>query len=45
MQPYDYSRENYFRTCYIAEGITTYYGEYLLGRCQRAHARRSILRS
>ena len=34
MQPYDYSRENYFRTCYIAEGITTYYGEYLLARCQ-----------
>ena len=32
MQPYDYSRENYFRTCYIAEGITTYYGEYLLAR-------------
>ncbi|SFQ41962.1 M61 family metallopeptidase [Hymenobacter arizonensis] len=34
MQPYDYSRENYFRTCFIAEGITTYYGEYLLARCQ-----------
>ena len=33
MQPYDYSRENYFRTCFIAEGITTYYGEYLLARC------------
>ena len=32
MQPYDYARENYFRTCYIAEGITTYYGEYLLAR-------------
>jgi predicted metalloprotease with PDZ domain len=32
MQPYDYSRENYFRTCFIAEGITTYYGEYLLAR-------------
>jgi predicted metalloprotease with PDZ domain len=32
MQPYDYARENYFRTCYIAEGITTYYGEYLLTR-------------
>jgi len=32
MQPYDYSRENYFRTCFIAEGITTYYGEYLLTR-------------
>ena len=34
MQPYDYSRENYFRTGYIAEGVTTYYGEYLLARCQ-----------
>ena len=33
MQPYDYSRENYFRTCFIAEGVTTYYGEYLLARC------------
>ena len=32
MQPYDYSRENYFRTCFIAEGVTTYYGEYLLAR-------------
>ncbi|HEX8505125.1 MAG TPA: M61 family peptidase [Hymenobacter sp.] len=37
MQPYDYSRENYFRTCFIAEGITTYYGEYLLAR-SRVHA-------
>ncbi len=32
LQPYDYARENYFRTCYIAEGLTTYYGEYLLAR-------------
>ncbi len=32
MMPYDYTRENYFRTCYVAEGITTYYGEYLLAR-------------
>lgn len=32
MQPYDYTKENYFRTCFIAEGITTYYGEYLLAR-------------
>jgi predicted metalloprotease with PDZ domain len=30
--PYDYTHEQYFRTCYIAEGITTYYGEYLLAR-------------
>lgn len=34
MQPYDYARENYFRTCFIAEGITTYYGEYLLARAR-----------
>jgi predicted metalloprotease with PDZ domain len=32
MTPYDYSRENYFRTGYVAEGITTYYGDYLLAR-------------
>lgn len=32
MQPYDFTRENYFRTCYIAEGVTTYYGDYLLTR-------------
>lgn len=33
MMPYDYSRENYFKTGYIAEGVTTYYGDYLLARC------------
>ncbi|PSR55446.1 peptidase M61 [Adhaeribacter arboris] len=33
MLPYDYTRENYFRTGYIAEGVTTYYGDYLLARC------------
>lgn len=33
MLPYDYTRENYFRTGYVAEGITTYYGDYLLARC------------
>lgn len=32
MMPYDYTRENYFRTGYVAEGITTYYGDYLLAR-------------
>jgi len=32
MLPYDYTRENYFRTGYIAEGITTYYGDYMLAR-------------
>jgi len=25
--PYDYSKENYFATCFIAEGVTTYYGD------------------
>ena len=32
MMPYDYTQENYFRTGYVAEGITTYYGDYLLAR-------------
>lgn len=31
MMPYDYTKENYFDTGYIAEGVTTYYGDYLLG--------------
>lgn len=30
--PYDFSQENYFRTGYVAEGVTTYYGDYLLAR-------------
>jgi predicted metalloprotease with PDZ domain len=30
--PYDYSRENYFETCFIAEGITTLYGDWALYR-------------
>ncbi len=33
MMPYDYTGENYFNTGYVAEGITTYYGDYLLARC------------
>ncbi len=32
LQPYDYRREQYFRTGYVAEGLTTYYGDYLLCR-------------
>ncbi|MBD1398511.1 M61 family metallopeptidase [Pontibacter sp. JH31] len=32
MLPYDFTRENYFRTGYVAEGITTYYGDYMLAR-------------
>ncbi|PVY39207.1 M61 family metallopeptidase [Pontibacter virosus] len=32
MLPYDFTGENYFRTGYVAEGITTYYGDYMLTR-------------
>ncbi|MCG3165276.1 MAG: hypothetical protein POELPBGB_01038 [Bacteroidia bacterium] len=32
MQPYDYSKENYSKLGYVAEGITTYYGDLLLFR-------------
>ncbi|HYG39478.1 MAG TPA: M61 family peptidase [Cytophagales bacterium] len=32
LMPYDFSKENYFKTGYIAEGITTYYGDLLLVR-------------
>lgn len=32
MQPYDYTRENYSRLGYVCEGLTTYYGDYLLFR-------------
>lgn len=28
--PYDFTRENYFETCFVAEGLTTYYGDLLL---------------
>jgi predicted metalloprotease with PDZ domain len=30
MMPYALERENYFRTGFVAEGLTTYYGDYLL---------------
>ena len=30
--PYDFTRENYFQTCFVAEGITTYYGDLFLRR-------------
>jgi predicted metalloprotease with PDZ domain len=33
MMPYDYSRENYFKTGYVAEGVTSYYGDICLLRC------------
>ena len=32
MTPYDYSRENYFPTGFVAEGVTTYYGDLFLVR-------------
>ncbi len=32
MQPYDYSKENYSKLGYVCEGITTYYGDYVLLR-------------
>ncbi len=34
MSPYDFSRENYFRTGYVAEGFTTYYGDLFLFRSE-----------
>ncbi|GAB3895547.1 PDZ domain-containing protein [Larkinella knui] len=30
--PYDFTRENYFTTCFVAEGVTTYYGDLILRR-------------
>ncbi|HYG51507.1 MAG TPA: hypothetical protein VD905_11425, partial [Flavobacteriales bacterium] len=30
MWPYDYTKENYFPTGFVAEGVTTYMGDYLL---------------
>ncbi|MBC5994675.1 M61 family metallopeptidase [Pontibacter cellulosilyticus] len=32
MIPYNFAQENYFKTGYVAEGITTYYGDYMLAR-------------
>lgn len=32
MMPYDFTKENYTRLGYVAEGVTTYYGDYLLWR-------------
>jgi predicted metalloprotease with PDZ domain len=32
MMPYDYSKENYSKLGYVCEGVTTYYGDYLLFR-------------
>jgi predicted metalloprotease with PDZ domain len=28
--PYDFTQENYFPTCFVAEGVTTYYGDLML---------------
>lgn len=33
MQPYDFTSENYSEMGYVAEGVTTYYGDELLYRC------------
>lgn len=30
--PYDYTKENYFSTCFVAEGVTTYYGDLMMYR-------------
>ncbi len=30
--PYDFTKENYFSTCFVAEGVTTYYGDLMLYR-------------
>lgn len=30
--PYDFTKENYFVTCFVAEGCTTYYGDLFLRR-------------
>lgn len=30
--PYDFTKENYFSTCFVAEGCTTYYGDLFLRR-------------
>ncbi|NIJ55536.1 M61 family metallopeptidase [Dyadobacter arcticus] len=30
--PYDFTKENYFRTCFVVEGCTTYYGDLFLRR-------------
>ena len=32
MYPYDYTKENYSKLGYVCEGVTTYYGDYLLFR-------------
>lgn len=32
MMPYDYTKENYSYLGYVCEGVTTYYGDYLLYR-------------
>ncbi|GAB3694020.1 hypothetical protein GCM10027592_14510 [Spirosoma flavus] len=32
--PYDFTKENYFPTCFVAEGVTTYYGDLMLRRSE-----------
>lgn len=32
LMPYDWTQENYFKTGFVVEGITTFYGDWLLAR-------------
>jgi len=32
LMPYDFTQENYFQTGFVVEGITTFYGDWLLAR-------------
>jgi len=32
LMPYDFTQENYFTTCFVVEGCTTYYGDLFLRR-------------
>lgn len=32
LMPYDFTQENYFKTGFVVEGITTFYGDWLLAR-------------
>ncbi|MEM1138209.1 MAG: M61 family peptidase, partial [Bacteroidota bacterium] len=42
MMPYNFFKENYFETGFIAEGITTYYGDYIL-KCSGVFTTRQYL--
>ena len=34
MYPYDYTKENYFKTGFVAEGVTTYMGDLMLHKAK-----------